>query len=132
MDGYERAAELAKALGHPIRLLILEELRRGEACVCHLEAMLGQRQAYISQQLARLRNAGLVVDRRDGTNIFYALADESVGLVIDSLRGAATYLDGEDTLDFAVPERKPCTCPKCQPETADAHPEAANAGMPAE
>ena len=54
MDGYEQTAEMMKALSHPTRLQILEVLsEEGESCVCHLENRLGQRQAYISQQLAR-------------------------------------------------------------------------------
>jgi DNA-binding transcriptional ArsR family regulator len=66
MNGYLKMSGLLKALGHPVRLRILQELRQQEACVCHLEAVLRQRQAYISQQLMRLREAGLVEDRREG------------------------------------------------------------------
>jgi DNA-binding transcriptional ArsR family regulator len=57
---------LFKAFSHPARLAILEELRKGEHCVCHLEALLEARQSYVSQQLAVLREAGLISDRRDG------------------------------------------------------------------
>jgi DNA-binding transcriptional ArsR family regulator len=48
---------------HPARLAILNTLRGGAACVCHLEAHLVYRQAYLSQQLAALRAASLVRDR---------------------------------------------------------------------
>ena len=58
--------QIFKVLTHPARLAILEILRDGEHCVCHMEAHLGFRQAYISQQLSVLRDAGLVQDRRDG------------------------------------------------------------------
>ena len=88
MDGYDQVAEIGKALGHPVRLQILQVLREEEACVCHLEAILGQRQAYISQHLMRLREAGLVVDRREGMNVFYSLANEAIG----SLLGAKCCL----------------------------------------
>ena len=75
MDGYAAAGDLFKACGHPVRLQILEVLLRdGEACVCHLEAHLGQRQAAISQHLAKLRQVGLVTDRRDGWNVYYSVA----------------------------------------------------------
>lgn len=118
MDGYERLAEIAKVLGHPTRLQILQVLRVEEACVCHLEAILGQRQAYISQHLMRLREAGLVVDRREGMNVFYALADESLGELLDELQETAAALGGAvgETLVFPTSlESRPvaCTCPKC-------------------
>ena len=67
---YDQQTQLFKLLTHPVRLAILEILRVGEHCVCHMEAHLGYRQAYISQQVAVLREAGLIRDRRDGWNIF--------------------------------------------------------------
>jgi DNA-binding transcriptional ArsR family regulator len=122
MDGYERLSEIHKALGHPARLQILEVLRlEGEACVCHLEAALGQRQAYISQQLMRLRDAGLVIDRRDGLNVFYSLAGDAVGALLDAARDAGLALAGE-SLAFADPgDVRPavCPCPKCAEKTAN-------------
>ena len=60
---YDLQVQLFKVLGHPARLAILEILREGEQCVCHMETYLGQRQAYISQQLSVLREAGLITDR---------------------------------------------------------------------
>jgi len=53
-------AEIFKLLSHPCRLAILYTLRSGEECVCHMEATLGYRQAYLSQQLAVLRQAGII------------------------------------------------------------------------
>jgi DNA-binding transcriptional ArsR family regulator len=61
-DSYDSQVKLFKALMHPARLAILNVLRTGEACVCHMEAALGYRQAYLSQQLMVLRDAGLVDD----------------------------------------------------------------------
>lgn len=113
MDAYAQLTEITKALAHPVRLQILDMLRGGEACVCHLEAVLGQRQAYISQQLARLREAGLVVDRRDGLNVFYALADESVAGLLDALHAAAVSVSGEALRLPRVAASASCTCPKC-------------------
>lgn len=120
MNRYEQTAEILKALGHPLRLQILEELRReGEACVCHLEAHLGQRQAYISQQLARLRDARLVIDRRDGMNMYYALADEAIGTLLDEAQQTTTQLRAIEPQKAATnqpvisgPDQ--CPCPKCQ------------------
>ncbi len=69
------AAEFLRALGHEGRLMILCYLVTGEKSVSELEALLGARQAAVSQQLARLRHEGLVRARRDGKAIFYSLAD---------------------------------------------------------
>ena len=69
------AAELLRALGHEGRLMILCYLVPGEKSVSELEALLGARQAAVSQQLARLRHEGLVQTRRDGKVIYYSLAD---------------------------------------------------------
>ena len=75
MEGYRSLADLHKALAHPVRLHILDILARREACVCHLTAVLGMRQPYVSQQLGALRDAGVVVGRREGTLIYYRLRD---------------------------------------------------------
>jgi ArsR family transcriptional regulator len=116
MGAYKRLAVIMKALGHPVRLQILEALHEEEACVCHLEALLGLRQAYISQHLARLRDARLVVDRREGMNVYYSLAHESIVPLLGTARATASGLaqaDGE-TLAFGSPTRAAdCPCPKC-------------------
>ncbi len=100
---------LFKALSHPARLAILEELRKGEHCVCHLEARLGSRQSYVSQQLAVLREAGLIIDRRDGWNIYYRVADPRV----------LELLDAAYTITGITPETiesvEGCPCPRCNP-----------------
>ena len=83
---YDLQVQIFKVLTHPARLAILEILRDGEHCVCHMEAYLGFRQAYISQQLSVLREAGLIQDRRDGWNIFYRVADERIYDVLNAVR----------------------------------------------
>ncbi len=67
-----------QALSVPPRLEILLAIGEGEACVCHLEAALGYRQAYISQHLMALREANLLETRRDGRYIFYRLTDRRI------------------------------------------------------
>jgi ArsR family transcriptional regulator len=77
----ERAAEAAaflKALSHEGRLMILCHLAAHERSVTELEALLGARQAAVSQHLARLRLEGLVAARRDGKAIIYAIRDPKV------------------------------------------------------
>lgn len=72
------AAAFLKALSHEGRLLILCHLAGGEKSVTELEDLLGQRQAAVSQQLARLRLEGLVATRREGKAIFYTVRDARV------------------------------------------------------
>jgi ArsR family transcriptional regulator, arsenate/arsenite/antimonite-responsive transcriptional repressor len=66
-------AALGQALSDETRLRILKLLAQRELCVCELEALLGMTQSRVSTNLALLRNAGLVRDRRDGKWVFYSL-----------------------------------------------------------
>jgi ArsR family transcriptional regulator len=101
---YADLAEKCKALAHPVRLQILDMLRGGELCVCHIEAALNRRQAYVSQQLMVLRESGLVETRRDGLQVFYRLAEPG-------LRG---WLETILESDFSSVERLAgCGCPLC-------------------
>lgn len=72
------AAAFLKALSHEGRLMILCHLSSGEKSVTELENLLEQRQAAVSQQLARLRLEGLVATRRDGKAIYYSIQDPRV------------------------------------------------------
>ena len=110
----EQLTRLFKALMHPARLEILDILRSGEQCVCHMEAHLGYRQAYISQQLAVLREAGLIEDRRDGWNVYYRVIDRRVYDLVDEAR-AMVGLAGTP---HHRSNRKivACPCPKCAPQ----------------
>lgn len=78
LDHAQPAAGFLKALSHEGRLMILCHLAGGEKSVTELEELLGQRQAAVSQQLARLRLEGLVSTRRDGKAIYYAIQDPRV------------------------------------------------------
>jgi len=66
-------ADTFKALGHPARLFMAQTLAGGERCVCELQEMVGLDVSTVSKHLAVLRSAGLVVDRREGTKVFYRL-----------------------------------------------------------
>lgn len=70
---YERRAAIAKALGHPSRLLIVDALQHREICVCDLAELVGADQSTVSRHLSVLRNAGLVDTRKEGPMIFYRL-----------------------------------------------------------
>lgn len=83
MENATRATEFLKALAHEGRLMILCHLAAGERSVTELETLLSQRQAAVSQQLARLRLEGMVETRRDGKTIYYTLADGRVRQMIE-------------------------------------------------
>lgn len=83
LDNASRATDFLKALAHEGRLMILCHLTTGERSVTELEELLSQRQAAVSQQLARLRLEGLVESRRDGKAIYYRLADSRVHSMIE-------------------------------------------------
>jgi DNA-binding transcriptional ArsR family regulator len=112
MDAYDNSAKLFKALMHPARLEILDILREGEACVCHIEAALGQRQSYISQQLSVLREAGIVQDRRDGWNVHYRVVQPQVFALLDV---ATTMTGGQlnQRPNMHRTELDNCPCPRC-------------------
>lgn len=105
MRNYADLASTLKVMGHPVRLQILEMLRRGETCVCHIEKALDKRQAYISQQLMILRDAGLVASRKDGLQVYYRVVDPQVGELLDVLCGPVDEASHEIIED--------CTCPAC-------------------
>ena len=117
-SGYKAEAQLFRALAHPVRLRILDILARQEACVCHLTAVLGQRQPYVSQQLAILREAGLVADRREGTLIYYRLADAHLAALLQEGQALVQDLLGDELTFPPVPEEAlaHCPCPRCQGE----------------
>src|SRR5512146_3311960 len=113
MDAYRPQADLLKAISHPTRLAVLEILRDGEPCVCHMEATLGIRQSSISQQLRILREAGLVEVRRDGLNMFYHVTKPRVFDVLDAVYAAT----GQPHLAHKHGKGKDsCPCPKCNAE----------------
>lgn len=68
-----KRTSVLKAMAHPSRLLILEALGDGERCVCDLQRLVGSDISTVSKHLALMRRAGLVVDRRQGLQIFYSL-----------------------------------------------------------
>lgn len=65
--------KVLKALAHPARLLMVEELERGERCVCELQALVGLDMSTVSKHLTLLKNAGVVADQKDGVKVFYRL-----------------------------------------------------------
>lgn len=70
---YAVRAEVARALAHPARLLMLDALAAGELCVCELTELAKLDQSTVSKHLAILKRTGLVADRREKTKTFYRL-----------------------------------------------------------
>jgi DNA-binding transcriptional ArsR family regulator len=79
-------AELFKALGHPVRVRILELLRASERTVSELQAQLEIEASSVSQQLAVLRSRQLVVGRKEGTSVYYRVTDPQVFDLLDMAR----------------------------------------------
>jgi ArsR family transcriptional regulator len=108
---YRERADRLKAMGHPLRLQILDVLRREPECVCHLSAAFGKSQPHVSQQLAILRNAGVIVDEREGANVFYRLADAESFFIVEAALGPLP--PGEQASRGSHRPVGGCNCPKC-------------------
>lgn len=72
-DLFEARAKVIKAVAHPTRLFIVDELSRAERCVNDLTGMVGADTSTVSKHLSILKNAGLVKDEKRGTQVFYYL-----------------------------------------------------------
>lgn len=93
-------AEILKAMAHPARLFMMEELARGERCVCELREMVGTDLSTVSKHLTILRNAGLVeVDRR-GAQVFYSLTVPCILRFLDCI-DAVTQARARKHLEMA-------------------------------
>jgi DNA-binding transcriptional ArsR family regulator len=79
-------AEFFKALAHPLRIRVIDELRNGEVGVNELSARLNAEQSTLSQQLAILRNRNLVTARKDGLNVLYSVRDPEIFHLLDIAR----------------------------------------------
>lgn len=108
--------DLFKSLSQPARIEILLAIGEGEACVCHLEAVLTMRQAYLSQHLMGLRQAGILEARRDGRFIYYRLADPQIMQLVS----LAAQASGCQVVFAAHQAPHPsCPCPHCVPLNSD-------------
>jgi DNA-binding transcriptional ArsR family regulator len=81
----KRAVELMRCLGNPSRLAIAGALVEGEQSVSELEEKLAIKQPILSQQLAELRDAGVVQARRSSKSVFYSVADQKAGYLITAV-----------------------------------------------
>ena len=112
----KETAKILSIVGNPFRIKILMAIGKGEACVCHLEAALNKRQAYISQHLMLMRDAGLLKTRRDGKYIFYRIASQEVfDLILQAAELAGLRPDEMPVIEEQIVIRK-CVCPHCEDE----------------
>ncbi|MEU9383998.1 metalloregulator ArsR/SmtB family transcription factor [Streptomyces sp. NPDC048279] len=88
---YQLKAEFFKTLGHPARIRVLELLSEREHAVAEMLPKVGIEAAHLSQQLAVLRRANLVVTRKEGSTVYYSLTSPQVA---ELLRVARTILSG--------------------------------------
>lgn len=103
-------SDLFKALAHPTRIRILELLRTGEMTVTELQTRLTIESSSVSQQLGVLRAQYIVDGRKDGTSVYYRVAEPQVFLLLDIARDIFSnhltdlqaLADGEDAEDIAT------------------------------
>ena len=99
-DALERAAQIFRAMGDGARLRILDLLKQRERCVTEIVAAVGEKFTTVSQRLKLLRSEGLIVRRRDGNHIYYALADRHVVDLILNALAHANELDTANAHNF--------------------------------
>lgn len=109
----EKISQLFEVIGKPVRTRIILAIGKGEACVCHLEAVLGLRQAYLSQHLMTLRAAGILTTRREGRYIFYRIRDMRL-LELIRMAGVISGVPKTDLEAlFQTATLSQCKCPSC-------------------
>jgi ArsR family transcriptional regulator len=115
---HQLSAQIAapiEAIASPQRVAIVLAIGQGEACVCHLETVLGWRQDYISQHLMALRKAGILEDRREGRYVFYRLKNPAY---LDLISASAEVCGFSLETTFIVGNAQKnlsCECPHCSP-----------------
>jgi DNA-binding transcriptional ArsR family regulator len=107
-----KVSELLQVISPEVRLEILLAIGEDEACVCHLEASLGYRQAYISQNLMALREAGLLSTRRDGKYIYYRLEKPEIMEMVDLAARLSGFVVSGITAKVNWAKAS-CDCPNC-------------------
>ena len=102
---FQRHAEVCQTLASPIRLELLSFLRDGEKRVNELAELTELNQANVSQHLSLLRSKGIVVARREGTNIYYRIANLKIIRACDLIREVLAEQAAEHAELVGVPIR---------------------------
>lgn len=97
---YQAKADLFRTLGHPVRIRVLELLQEGPLPVRDLLTEIGVEPSNLSQQLAVLRRAGLVVSTRDGSTVLYTMSTPDVADLMRAARRILTtvIIDKQESL----------------------------------
>ena len=109
---HKKISDLLTTIGNPVRVQILLAISTEEVCVCHLESLLGLRQAYISQQLMILRKQKIISSRREGKYVYYQLVNPEIMEIIQ--RAGEILGIPKDIL--VIQDHSTCECPKCEIE----------------
>lgn len=80
-------ARIMKALSSEVRLMIVDELSRGERCMCELQPMFARNKSTLSRHIAELKNAGILRERRDGVRTYLSLATPCILNVFECTMG---------------------------------------------
>ena len=97
---YKQRARVIKALAHPSRLLIVDELTKGERCVCELTELVGADISTVSKHLAVMRRAGLVESDKRGLQVFYRLRCPCILRFFDCIEAVIEEKERGDRCDI--------------------------------
>ncbi len=87
MEEFKARARIMKALANPVRLMIVDELSRGERCICDLQPLFPMNKSTLSRHVSTLRNVGIVSERREGARSFLRLETPCILKVFECVRG---------------------------------------------
>jgi len=97
-------AEILKALAHPVRLILVDALSRGDMCVCDLNCLVSIDQSSVSRHLAQLKKAGIVSERRDGMRVIHHL---ETPCILNAVGCAENVLTSRHLLEKKIIKGKP-------------------------
>ena len=100
---FEARSQIFKALAHPSRLLIVDELARSERCVCELTELVGSDMSTVSKHLSLLKAAGVIEDERRGSQIWYRLRMKCVTGFIACVE-SELHRRAREKMDLVMPE----------------------------
>jgi DNA-binding transcriptional ArsR family regulator len=83
---YERQADIAKAVAHPVRVAVLDYVKDGEQCVCDIAEAVGTERSNLSKHLSVMVSAGVLASRKDGLKVMYRLKTPCVVKFLDCLK----------------------------------------------
>jgi DNA-binding transcriptional ArsR family regulator len=98
---YQRKAEIIKAVGHPLRVAVVDFLKDGEKCVCEIAEHIGSERSNVSRHLAVMLKAGVLRSRKDGLMVFYELRTPCILNFLNCATQALKHNVNEDVQVFA-------------------------------